>query len=582
MEIGTLILTAEGRKALADANKNGDSIKPKTFRVSAQNIDINNLEITADSITWWISKDITTYSKIDNDTVEFTTIVEPNEATDYMQIIGLFLEDGTMIALGKQPYGGLVPATRQIGRPRLRYVDASNGLLDFKYIPSDKNETRIKNLEEINNKQQVSIDSSNTSYITTLKTSSTNATQGVCVDRKTNELFSVQLTGGKVRLSRFSSLKTNGFSSATWSVDLDLPHAHQSLAIVYYDNQRWFVMNGDASGYITLFRADSSGLLEQRDVKTHNNVVGNFCTAGNNPSMTHLVVEGLEKQDIQTIKVFSLDDVFEWNDISGRALFQYDIEYLDSPPYPLQSLVIDENFNTYIAYGGGDKNYDNFIRVYDKQGSLVQQETITAGIDDTDKYEQEGIFWFYPNGVPTVAINVLTGADGHNISKVFAFTKDINTPFEKWIDVANPPQDYMYSGSKVLGISDGLSLDRLYLSFHRLSKNIAQFNVRVEVSGFTADLPNDATTYVLIDFNTINRDYGLFQGIKGGSYGACTIEYKGDDFDVTPTAGVVLIQNKDDNTKPNTVGFYTNDYQIQDGNGINKMIATAQVTIRVL
>ena len=147
MEIGQLILTSAGREALANATRNGKSIKPKTFRVSSHNVNLDNIETTPDQINWWISKDISGYQMVDDDTVEFLTIVEPDEAKDYMLTIGLFLEDGTMFALGKQAYGGLIPRVRQIGRPRLRYANAAKGLLDFKYLPFSETEQSLASLD---------------------------------------------------------------------------------------------------------------------------------------------------------------------------------------------------------------------------------------------------------------------------------------------------------------------------------------------------------------------------------------------------------------------------------------------------
>ena len=140
METGELWLTPAGREALANASASGSSVKPKYFKLSKQDLDIEDESLTDASINWWIQKDIASYAKINDNIVEFVLIVEPDEAIDFAVVMGLFLKDGTMFALAKQPYGGLIPTTRQILKPQLRYLNASNGLLDFQYIPFDVQE----------------------------------------------------------------------------------------------------------------------------------------------------------------------------------------------------------------------------------------------------------------------------------------------------------------------------------------------------------------------------------------------------------------------------------------------------------
>jgi hypothetical protein len=128
--VGQSIITANGIKALMDASAVGKLIKPKYFKFS--DVDYN-LDPTIADIGSWIQKDITLYNTINKNTIEFVCDVAPEEAAKYTKTAGLYLDDGTLFMLAKPPFP-FPPMLRQTFKIQLVYQNASN-LTDFKYLP---------------------------------------------------------------------------------------------------------------------------------------------------------------------------------------------------------------------------------------------------------------------------------------------------------------------------------------------------------------------------------------------------------------------------------------------------------------
>jgi len=129
-EVGSSIVTASGIKALMDASVLGKNIKPKYFKFS--DIDYA-IDPTIESINGWIEEDISLYSVIDANTIEFVCDIPPEKAAKYTKTAGLYLEDGTLFMIAKPPFP-FPPMLRQTFKIQLVYQEAE-GLVDFKYIP---------------------------------------------------------------------------------------------------------------------------------------------------------------------------------------------------------------------------------------------------------------------------------------------------------------------------------------------------------------------------------------------------------------------------------------------------------------
>lgn len=142
MAVGQSIITANGIKALADASAVGKLVKPKYFKFS--DVDYN-LDPTLTDISGWITKDISVYATIDSSTVEFTCDVAPEEATKYTKTAGLYLEDGTLFMLAKPPFS-FPPMLRQTFKIQLVYQNAEQ-LIDFQYVPFYETEQDLNILE---------------------------------------------------------------------------------------------------------------------------------------------------------------------------------------------------------------------------------------------------------------------------------------------------------------------------------------------------------------------------------------------------------------------------------------------------
>ena len=128
--VGQSIITSSGIKAIMDASVVGKLIKPKYFKFS--DVDYN-LDPTITDIGSWIQKDITLYNTINENTIEFVCDVAPEEAVKYTKMAGLYLDDGTLFMLAKPPFP-FPPMLRQTFKIQLVYQNAEN-LIDFSYLP---------------------------------------------------------------------------------------------------------------------------------------------------------------------------------------------------------------------------------------------------------------------------------------------------------------------------------------------------------------------------------------------------------------------------------------------------------------
>ncbi len=139
MGVGQSVITAAGIRAMADAAATGKLVQPKYFRFSSAD---HMLDPTIQELVGWIEKDISLYTKINDNTVEFLCDVKPEEAIDYGRIAGLFLEDGTLFMLAKPQYP-FPPSLRQTFKIQLVYKDAEQ-LLDFQYLPFYETEQDLR------------------------------------------------------------------------------------------------------------------------------------------------------------------------------------------------------------------------------------------------------------------------------------------------------------------------------------------------------------------------------------------------------------------------------------------------------
>ena len=141
--VGKVILTLRGSYALADAQATGKSIKPKYYKVSNRDIQLDPTLTDLQGV--WKQDNISGYFPIDNDTVEFVIDIPPEQAISYGKTFGLYLEDGTLFAIAKPPYP-LPPNLRQTFRVQIKYSNI-NQITDFKYIPFYETEQSLMTLQ---------------------------------------------------------------------------------------------------------------------------------------------------------------------------------------------------------------------------------------------------------------------------------------------------------------------------------------------------------------------------------------------------------------------------------------------------
>jgi hypothetical protein len=136
--IGKVILTKGGIEAYKNAAVKSASIKPKYFKFSNKEYNLDDAFNFTDSDIkgWWIKEDITAYLPIDDNTIEYLCEVKPDKAEKFCALCGIYLEDGTLIALAKPPYS-FPPNVAQRFKVQVTYGNL-NKLTDFKYIPFEE------------------------------------------------------------------------------------------------------------------------------------------------------------------------------------------------------------------------------------------------------------------------------------------------------------------------------------------------------------------------------------------------------------------------------------------------------------
>jgi hypothetical protein len=142
--IGKAILTESGMKAYQDAAFKGKIVTPRYFKFSEEDIDLDNAFKLMD-INGWIKQDINAYIPIDISAVEYLCQVEPDKAIKYCKICGIYLDDGTLIALAKPPYP-FPPSIAQRFKVQVKYGNLQN-LTNFSYLPHDELEQDLARLD---------------------------------------------------------------------------------------------------------------------------------------------------------------------------------------------------------------------------------------------------------------------------------------------------------------------------------------------------------------------------------------------------------------------------------------------------
>ncbi len=141
--LGESILTQAGVQAYIEASLSpGKKIVPVEFRFTDLEISRKS---THTSMSGWHTAAITSYTVIDDDTVEYLCDVPPDKATSYCRTAGLFLEDGTLMQLAWPPYP-FPPNMHQRFKIQTSYSNAS-GLTEFKYTDSTETEQDLARLE---------------------------------------------------------------------------------------------------------------------------------------------------------------------------------------------------------------------------------------------------------------------------------------------------------------------------------------------------------------------------------------------------------------------------------------------------
>jgi len=142
MSVGSAVVTAAGIRKIQEAQSTGRSIKPDRFGFSSDNLTVDPM---LESISTWKRDTIDAYLPISDDTIEFSCVVEPDEAAAYTRLVGLYLDDGTLFAVAKPPFA-MPPGLRQVVKVQIRY-SAISEVMNFEYVPTDEIEQSLSVLD---------------------------------------------------------------------------------------------------------------------------------------------------------------------------------------------------------------------------------------------------------------------------------------------------------------------------------------------------------------------------------------------------------------------------------------------------
>jgi hypothetical protein len=141
MAVGQSIITADGINALVEASAKNKTVTPKYFRFSDDDLVLDP-SLSAEDIDAWTTRDISTIKQISGDAAEFVCDVDPEEATHYTRVCGLYLDDGTLFAVAKPPFP-FPPGLRQTFKIQISYQNITE-LMDFSYLPHQEEEQDLR------------------------------------------------------------------------------------------------------------------------------------------------------------------------------------------------------------------------------------------------------------------------------------------------------------------------------------------------------------------------------------------------------------------------------------------------------
>ena len=141
MAVGQSIITADGINALVEASAKKETVTPKYFRFSDQDLVLDP-DLSAGDINGWTTRNISTIKQISNDAAEFVCDVDPEKATHYTRVCGLYLDDGTLFAVAKPPFP-FPPGLRQTFKIQVSYQNITQ-LMDFSYLPHQEEEQDLR------------------------------------------------------------------------------------------------------------------------------------------------------------------------------------------------------------------------------------------------------------------------------------------------------------------------------------------------------------------------------------------------------------------------------------------------------
>jgi len=154
---GTVAITKKGIEKLVNVFKSGDKITISKYKVSAEDVQINDTVVDMTDIPKaWKEGDIAGVLPLDENSVEFVIHIPMDQMTDYGRTFGLYDQDGDLIFVAKpdHPFYPLTEVTYRIQYKAGKLQE----IVNYNYIASDWLETQQLILDTIANNQELFIE----------------------------------------------------------------------------------------------------------------------------------------------------------------------------------------------------------------------------------------------------------------------------------------------------------------------------------------------------------------------------------------------------------------------------------------
>lgn len=413
--------------------------------------------------------------------------------------------------------------------------------------------------------------------------------QGFCIDPLNRKIYTTHQS--ETGLATINEFPLDGLTKAATSTGYSTPESallgHQGLAFepLEDDFRLWTTSYRDSANpavlttgrHVTRFKYVAGQPIsdaEHYELFPAGEYANSFSsTPSIDPSGTYLIAHGgkFGSTTDTYIRVFRVKDLIDHGpgDCTNLFISHFSTSGLVDSSFPLQGLATDGRVVTAIS--GGSSTSPNRLYTYDAAtGRVLFKDNsfsvgLSAGVDDGNRYEPEGLCYFANGGSYSLVFLSQTGPVSNRKNRLYMvanriekFYRGLVVPFDAAKDTV---AGNVLSGSytPVLTNETGVTSHVVYpLTFTRVG-NVVNVSGRVDVTGTTADtaiqflldLPiatNMSTTYYLAGTGVTNSIVPANQRV------ACILG--------NAASNSAMFRFIPGNTASNTI-FFTFSYQVR-------------------